>query len=137
MSASIARDRFFTVLFGTFGALALLLAAIGVHGVLAYSVARRTQEIGVRMALGARPRAVIGLVVGQGARLVAMGLVAGLLCALALARLVASLLYRTDPYDAVTFAVVPAVLVITALLACAVPAWRASRVDPITALRAE
>lgn len=137
VSESIARDRFFTMLFGIFGALALVLAAVGVYGVLAYSVAQRTQEIGVRMALGAERRAVIGMVVGQGTRLLVVGLVAGLLGSLVLTRLLASLLYQTNPYDLITFVTVPAVLALAAFIACALPAWRAARVDPICALRAE
>jgi putative ABC transport system permease protein len=137
LAESIARDRFFTVLFGSFGGSALFLAAVGVYGVLAQSVAGRTREIGVRMALGAAPRTVVRMVIAQGSRLVAIGLVAGLVGSLVLTRLVASLLYQTNPYDLVTFAAVPAVITVVAFMACAVPAWRASRVDPITALRAE
>jgi ABC-type antimicrobial peptide transport system permease subunit len=91
----------------------------------------------VRIALGADRHTVIGIVVAQGARLVAIGLIAGLIGSLGLTRLVSSLLYQTSPYDLVTFISVPAVLAVVAFIACALPAWRAARVDPITALRAE
>ncbi|HXG54241.1 MAG TPA: ABC transporter permease [Vicinamibacterales bacterium] len=137
ISESIARDRFFTILFGSFGALALVLATMGVYGVLAYSVAERTQEIGVRMALGADQRQVIGMVIGQGGRLVAIGLTVGLLGSLILMPFLASLLYQTNQYDLLTFVTVPVVLATGALIACALPAWRAASVEPITALRAE
>lgn len=89
------------------------------------------------MAVGADRRAVIRMVIGQGARLVALGLIAGLLGALALTRLMASLLYQTNPYDLIIFTSVPGVLAVVACMACAIPAWRAARVDPIAALRAE
>lgn len=104
---------------------------------LAYSVAERTQEIALRMALGAERHTVIRMVIGQGTRLVAIGLIAGLLGSLVLTRLLASLLYLTNPYDLITFVTVPAVLDLAAFMACALPAWRAARVEPITALRAE
>jgi putative ABC transport system permease protein len=133
----VAPQRFSTLLVGAFAAMGLLLASVGLYGLLAYNTARRRKEIAVRMALGAERRAVVGMVVGQGARLVAMGLLIGLPGSLALTRVVASLLYQANPYELVTFAIIPAVLVPAALLACALPAWRAARVNPTTALRAE
>jgi predicted permease len=132
-----APQRVSTLLVGAFAAIALLLASVGLYGLIAYTIAQRRREIAVRMALGAERGTVIRMVIGQGARLVAIGFVAGLIGALALTRLVASLLYQTNQYDLVTFATVPAVLAAAAFIACALPAWRAARVEPITALRAE
>jgi predicted permease len=137
VSEVVAPRRFSTLLAGAFAALALLLASVGVYGLLAFTTAQRRREIAVRVAMGAERGTVIRMVVGEGARLVAIGLIGGLIASLALTRLIASLLYQTNQYDLITFAVVPAVLATTALVACALPAWRASRVDPITALRAE
>jgi predicted permease len=134
---AVAPQRFSARLIGAFAAIALLLASVGLYGLLAFTIAQRRREIAVRMALGADRRTVIGMVIGQGARLVALGLIGGLIGAFALTRMLASLLYRTNAYDLVTFATVPAVLAAAALTACALPAWRAARVDPITALRAE
>jgi putative ABC transport system permease protein len=137
VSNVVAPQRFSTWLIGTFAAVASLLAAIGLNGLLAFTVAQRRHEIAVRIALGADRQTVVGMVIVQGARLVAVGLVAGLFTSLALTRLVAALLYQVNPYDALAFLIVPAVLVPAAFMACAIPAWRAARVDPITALRAE
>ena len=123
--------------FATFGALALLLAAVGVYGVMAYAVAQRRHEIGVRMAIGARASAVLREVVGRAARLVAPGVVVGLVAAVALSRLMAGVLYGVRPADAVTFAAVPALIVAVALLASYVPARRAASVSPAEALRSE
>jgi predicted permease len=131
----VAPQRFSALLAGAFAAIALLLASVGLYGLLAFTIAQRRREIAVRMALGAERRTVIRMVIGQGGRLVAIGLAAGLLGSLALARLVSSLLYRTNAYDPVTFATVPAVLAVAAFMACALPAWRAARVEPMTALR--
>ena len=137
VSEVVAPQRFSTLLVGVFAGIALLLASVGLYGLLAFTMAQRQKEIGVRLALGAERRAVMGMVIGQGARLVAVGLAIGLLGSLALTRLVASLLYQSNPYDLQAFAMIPSVLVPAALLACAIPAWRASRVDPIKVLRSE
>jgi putative ABC transport system permease protein len=129
--------HFFGYLFGAFAVVALVLASIGIYGVMAYSVVQRTQEIGVRMALGAQPRDVIGMVVGQGARFVLLGLAIGLVAAYFTSQLLAGSLYGVSPHDPPTFAFVPLLLAAVALLACYLPSRRATLVDPITALRAE
>ncbi|HEY7894129.1 MAG TPA: ADOP family duplicated permease [Gemmatimonadaceae bacterium] len=124
-------------LFSVFGALALVVAAIGVYSVLAYSVSQRTHEMGVRMALGARNEHVMALVVREGVRVVLVGVVVGVAASLALGTVVASMLYDTSPHDPVVLAVVAAVLTIVGVAASAVPAWRASRTDPVVALRSD
>jgi len=134
---SISTRRLTLVLLGIFSALALILAAIGIYGVMAYSVALRTQEIGIRMALGAQQKDVLRLVLGQGARIAFFGVAIGLATAAALARLLSSLLFSVSASDPFTFATVAALLVAVALLACYIPARRALRVDPIIALRYE
>jgi ABC-type antimicrobial peptide transport system permease subunit len=135
MSQSVAQPRFRTVLLTTFAGLALLLAAIGIYGVIAYSVAQRSNEIGVRMALGARRGDVLRMVIGQGFALTATGLVVGGIAALALTRVLSDLLFAVRPTDPLTFLAMTALLLIVALGACVHPAWRATRVDPIVALR--
>jgi putative ABC transport system permease protein len=134
---SISTRRLTLVLLGIFSALALILAAIGIYGVMAYSVALRTQEIGIRMALGAQRQDVLRLVLGQGARIAFCGVAIGLAAAAALARLLSSLLFSVSSSDPMTFAAVAILLVAVALLACYIPARRAMRVDPIIALRYE
>ncbi|HEV8202574.1 MAG TPA: ABC transporter permease [Candidatus Polarisedimenticolia bacterium] len=134
---SAAQPRLNAMLLAIFAAAALLIAAIGIYGVLAYSVTQRTREIGVRMALGATPREVMRLVVGQGLAVVSIGLGLGLLGGLALGQAVSSLVYGVTVRDPITYASVSAVLGAVALAACALPARRAAQVDPIVALRCE
>ena len=137
MGESVAPRRFSVLTLGAFAAGSLLLAAIGLYGLLAFNVAERRREIAVRLALGAEPSAILRMVVGQGLRLVTIGLVAGALVSFWVARALTSLLYQTDANDAMTFASVPAGLMLVALAACALPALRASRVEPISSLRGE
>jgi len=134
LEQSVAQPRFRTMLIGSFSAAALLLAAIGIYGVMAYSVTQRTQEIGVRMALGAQTRDILQLVLRQGLALTAIGIAAGLLGALAATRLIGSLLYEVPTNDFVTFAAISILLAAVALLACFIPARRAATVNPVTAL---
>jgi putative ABC transport system permease protein len=137
VSRSVSERRFTMLLLGLSAALALVLAAIGIHGVLSYAVAQRTREIGVRVALGARPWRVVRLVLMEGLVLSAAGLAIGLAGALALTRLLASLLYGTTPTDPATFVGVMLFLIVVALAASYVPARHATRVDPVVALRTE
>jgi putative ABC transport system permease protein len=130
-------QQFNLALVGLFGMLALILAAVGLYGVTSYSVVQRTHEIGIRVALGARPRDVLRLVVGQGARLAVFGLAIGICAALALAKVMASLLYGIGPRDPITFGAVALLLLFVALAASYIPARRAARVDPLVALRHE
>jgi predicted lysophospholipase L1 biosynthesis ABC-type transport system permease subunit len=132
-----ADSRFLALLLGSFAALATLLAMIGTYGVLAYAVSQQTREIGIRLALGAAPRAVLREVVQRGMTLVALGVVVGLLAAVGLSRYLRALLFEVSPSDPFTYAAVAAVLLLVALVACWLPARRASRVDPMVALRYE
>jgi putative ABC transport system permease protein len=133
--AAVARPRFYAVLVGAFAAVALGLAAVGLYGLLSHTVAMRSREIGVRLALGAQPRAVVRLVVGQALGLVGLGVAVGVAAAFAVTRLLRSLLFGVTATDPLTFTVVPLLLVGVALAACYGPARRATRVDPIEALR--
>ncbi len=136
-SKAIAQPRFRAVLLAAFGALALVLTIIGIYGVIAYSVSRRTHEIGVRMALGAQPVDVLWMVIREGVLLVAVGILAGIGGAVALTRFFGSLLFEIQPTDPMTFAGVTVLIILVALLACYLPARRAMRVDPMVALRHE
>ena len=137
IARSVAERRFSVTLMAGFGALTLLLAAIGLYGALAQGVAARTRDIGVRLAVGAAPGSVFRQVVGEGARVVAAGLALGVLAAWAISGRVESLLFGVTPLDAPTFGIIATVLALVGLVACALPARRASRVDPVSALRAE
>jgi ABC-type antimicrobial peptide transport system permease subunit len=122
---------------GGFGAMALLLASVGIFGVAAFAVAQRTRELGIRSALGARPRALIGTVLGETARTVTAGALVGIALAGGSSQLLRSQLYGVGALDPLTSILVPLVLGLVAVLAAAIPAWRAVRVDPVTALRSE
>jgi len=137
VAASVERRRFSATLLGLFAGLAFALALIGLNGVITYLVAQRTHEIGVRMALGARPGGVLRLVLGQALGMAAAGVATGLIAAVFTTRLLASQLYGVKPVDPATFVVVPALLTAAALAASGIPAWRATRVDPLVALRYE
>ncbi|MDT7604748.1 MAG: putative transport system permease protein [Acidobacteriota bacterium] len=134
---SIASQRFNMLLLGSFAALGLLLAAVGIYGVMSYMVAQHTREIGIRMALGAQARDVVRLVVGQGLRLTLAGIIVGLAGAFALTRLMTTLLFGVTATDPATFVAIPLLLVAVALAACFIPARRATRVEPTVALRYE
>jgi predicted permease len=137
LSADVASQRFHAWLLGAFAGLAVLLAAVGIYGVMAYAVGQRTHEIGVRMALGAEPAGVLRMVLGQGLRMALTGAVVGLLGSFALTRFMRSLLFEVSPTDPATFAGVLLALVVVALAASYIPARRATRVDPMAALRYE
>jgi putative ABC transport system permease protein len=137
LAGSASKTRFVLALLALFAGLALLLAAVGLYGVMSWSVGERTHEIGIRMALGARRGEVLGMVVRQGAGLILTGVGSGLLLAWALARLIARLLFTVSPTDPVTFAAVPLLLAAVAFAATWLPAQRATRVDPLLALKAE
>jgi len=137
VNESSSQQRFLALLLGLFAGLALLLAAVGIYGVIAYSVAQRTHELGIRIALGAGRPDLLRMVLGEGLRIALVGVVVGLAGAWALSRFVSSLLYGVRPNDPLTFAAVPLVLILVALLACYIPARRATQVDPMVALRYE
>jgi putative ABC transport system permease protein len=137
LSESVAQPRFHATLLVIFAALALVMAVVGLYAVMAVSVAQRTHELGIRVALGARRRDVIGLVLRQGIKLVSLGIVIGLAGAGALTRVLTTLLYEVKPTDPLTFVAVPILLIAVAILACWLPARQAASVDPLTALRYE
>ena len=134
---SMGDHRFRTALLAAFAGVAVLLAALGIYGVLAYFVSQRSRELGIRLALGARPRALFGMVVGQGMRPVAAGAALGLAGAVAVTTVMQSLLFGVNPVDPAAYMVAAATLAVIALAACAIPAMRATRVDPLVALRDE
>jgi putative ABC transport system permease protein len=137
MSASVAAPRFNSTLLSIFAAVALVLTVVGLYGVMSYSVAQRTNEIGIRLALGAQARDVMMMIVRQGSKLILIGLAIGLVGAYAATRLLASLLFGVTAKDPFTFAAVALLLALVALFACYLPAWRATKVDPMEALRCE
>jgi ABC-type antimicrobial peptide transport system permease subunit len=137
ISDSLVARRFSMILFGFFAALALVLASVGIYGVISFFVGQHTHEIGVRLALGARPADILRHVLGRGGLLAAIGIGAGFASALALTRLLAGMLYGVSATDPFTFGAVAALLFLVALLACYLPARRATRVDPMVALRSE
>jgi putative ABC transport system permease protein len=137
MSESITQPRFYTLLLTSFAVVALALAAVGIYGTMAYTVARRTREVGVRVALGAQRTDVLRLIVGQGMRVTALGMGIGIAGALALSRFIDSFVFGVEPTDPVTFSVVALLLATIAFLACYLPARRAARLDPAETLRAD
>jgi putative ABC transport system permease protein len=137
MTASLGSRRFNMYLLACFASMALLLACVGLFGVMAYLVSQRTHDIGVRLALGAAPASVLGMVLKQGLALTTAGVMIGILGGLAVTRWMRTLLYAIEPTDAVTFVSVPVLLVLVSIVACYLPARRAMRVDPLTALRSE
>jgi len=136
-SAAISQERFQALLLGMFATLALLLACVGLYGVISYTVVQRTHEIGVRVALGAQPRDVLRLVIRQGMLLTLAGLVVGIAAGTLLTRVLTDMLFGVTPRDPVTFVAVPVLLLVVAFLACWIPARRATRIDPLIALRYE
>jgi putative ABC transport system permease protein len=137
IARSVADRRFGLELLGVFAAMALLLAAIGIYGVTSYSFNQRAHEIGIRLALGAQRMHILHMVIGEGMRVVAVGLAIGLMGAAALTRFVRTMLFDVSPFDPITFAAISATLAAVAFIACLVPAQRATRVDPLIALREE
>ncbi|MBK6780931.1 MAG: FtsX-like permease family protein [Gemmatimonadetes bacterium] len=135
VARSLARERLLATLAGFFGGLALVLALVGLYGIMAYNVARRRNEIGIRLALGAERQRVLRMIVGEVGRLVVPGLALGLAGALAGGRLVESFLYGVRPGDPATLGATLALVLFVALAAGAIPAWRAARMNPMTALR--
>src|SRR3989442_10174180 len=137
MSQSLARQNFNMLLLTVFGAIALVLAAVGIYGLVSYSVAQATHEIGVRLALGAAPAAILALIVGRGMRLAGAGVALGLVAAFGAVRVLSRLLFGGRATDPATYIVVAAALAGVAFVACYLPARRAMRVDPVVALRSE
>lgn len=137
LSPFMAEPRFRAQLFGVFAALALVLAAVGIYGVLSQLVSQRKHEVGIRMALGAKRSHIFGLILGEGFKLTAAGIAIGIVCTLALTHVLSSMLYGITATDPLTYVLVSSTLMVVALLACYVPAWRATRVDPVKTLRCE
>ncbi|PYT20577.1 MAG: hypothetical protein DMG57_41610, partial [Acidobacteria bacterium] len=137
MESAQARPRFLTLLLTLFSLTALVLAAVGIYGVISYSVARRTNEFGIRMAMGAKPGDVLQLVLGQGLVLGVVGVIAGVLAAMVLTRFLQELLFDVSALDPSTFVLMAAALMIVTAVACWAPAHRATKVDPVGALRYE
>jgi ABC-type antimicrobial peptide transport system permease subunit len=136
-SRSVSQPRFYMMLLGLFASLGLILASIGVYGVMSYSVAQRHQELGIRIALGAKHRDVIRLIVRDGLALAAIGVGIGAIASFALTRLIKGFLFGISPTDPMTFVGVAGLLLLVALLACWIPARRATLIDPLIALRAD
>ena len=134
---SMARQRFAMTMLGGFAVFAMILAAIGIYGVMSFLVTNGTADIAIRVALGARPAGILSLVFRQGMGLTCLGILAGIVGALGLTRLMSTLLFGVKPTDPLTFFAVPTVLLLVALCACLVPAARTMRIDPMTALRTE
>lgn len=137
LNGSVAQPRFRTLLLGLFSAIALVLAAVGIFGVISYSVSRRTHELGIRMALGAQPGSVLSMILRETLTLTLIGIAVGIPCAMAAARLIRRLLFNVTLYDPMTLALVPLVLISVGTLASYIPARRAMKVDPLVALRHE
>jgi len=137
VAESVWQRRLWSFVLATFAILALTLASVGLYGVMSFVVAQRTKELGIRMAIGAQTSNVLNLVLGQGASLVLIGTAMGLLLSFVASRYVEQLLFVVSPFDLLTFTAVPTLLLAVALLACAFPAWRAARIDPLIALRQE
>jgi putative ABC transport system permease protein len=136
-NGSLYTERLAAALLTLFGSLAMVLAAIGLYGVLLFAVTARTREMGIRLSQGAQPRDLLTLVIGQGMQLTLIGLILGVGASFALTRLLARLLFGVSPTDPLTFALIPLLLASVAVLACWIPARRATRMDPLTALRYE
>jgi putative ABC transport system permease protein len=137
ISETVAQPRFYTVLFGVFGVLGLVLTITGIYGVVSYAVSQRTQEIGIRMALGATRQNVIRMVLLQGITLTVLGAIIGIVLSFGITRVIASLLFEVQPFDLFIFSIATLVLLAAGLLASYLPARRATRVDPLVALRYE
>jgi putative ABC transport system permease protein len=137
IESALSPDRLMALLLAIFGGVALLLASVGVYGVVSYAVSQRTREIGIRMALGATKTNVLRLVLREGMVMTAAGVIVGLAAALALTRLISSLLFGLTATDVTTFSLITAALLLIALIACYIPARRATKVDPLVALRYE